>query len=429
MAKQSSNPKIVTKKHIARLERERRQITIIRWISIGAILVVALLLGYGYLKVNVLAAREPVAEVNGEQITTADWQERVRFQRVSLYNQLSTLAFYQQFGMDVSQQQNQIMSTLQLPELVGQQVLDQMVDEALIRQEAAKRGITVSSEEVDEKVQEAFNFFPNGTATPTVTPTEFVVEYPTLSSQQLTLYPSTLTPTAVMTSTPAPTSTPDRSATATATSTVAPPTPTFVPQSPTATSTPFTLEGFEKEYDESLTTFKGYEISEKTLRSVYEMDLLRSKLKEELAKDLARTDTQVLVRHILVTDEATAQLVYDQLKAGQDFAKLAADFSTDPGSAANGGYYDWAPASNYVAEFRDATLTQEIGEIGQPVQTEYGYHVIQVIGREELPTTDTQFEQKKESVFEEWLTTARESADIQKFDIWQDRVPTGPVLQ
>jgi parvulin-like peptidyl-prolyl isomerase len=321
------------------------------------------------------------------------------------------------------------MSTLQIPELVGQQVLDQMVDEALIRQEAAKRGITVSSEEVDEKVQEAFNFFPDGTATPTVTPTELVVGYPTLNSQQLTLYPSTLTPTAVQTSTPAPTSTPDRSATATATSTVAPPTPTFVPQSPTATSTPYTLDGFQEQYDESLTTFKGYEISEKTLRSVYEMDLLRSKLKEELAKDLAHTDTQVLVRHILVTDEATAQLVYDQLQAGQDFAKLAADFSTDPGSAANGGYYDWAPASNYVAEFRDATLTQEIGEIGQPVQTEYGYHIIQVIGREELPTTDTQFEQKKESVFEEWLTTARESADIQKFDIWQDRVPTGPVLQ
>lgn len=429
MAKQSSNPKIVTKKHIARLERERRQINIIRWISIGAVVVVALLLGYGYLKINVFAAREPVAEVNGEQITTADWQERVRFQRVNLYNQLSTLSFYQQFGMDVSQQQNQIMSTLQLPELVGQQVLDQMVDEALIRQEAAKRGITVSSEEVDEKVQEAFNFFPDGTATPTVTPTELVVGYPTLNSQQLTLYPSTLTPTAVQTSTPAPTATRDRSVTPTATSTVAPPTPTFVPQSPTATSTPFTVEGFEKEYDESITTFKGYEISEKTLRSVYEMDLLRSKLKEELAKDVARTDTQVLVRHILVTDEATAQLVYDQLQAGQDFAKLAADFSTDPGSAANGGYYDWAPASNYVAEFRDATLTQEIGEIGQPVQTEYGYHIIQVIGREELPTTDTQFEQKKESVFEEWLTTARESADIQKFDIWQDRVPTGPVLQ
>lgn len=429
MAKQSPNPKIVTKKHIARLERERQQIRLIRWIAIGAVLIVAALLGYGYLKINVLAAREPVAEVNGDTITTRDWQERVRFARVNLYNQLSTLSYYEQFGMDVSQQQNQIMTTLQLPELLGQQVLDQMVDDALIRQEAEKRGITVSSEEVDAMVKEAFNFFPNGTPTATVTPTELVVGYPTLNSQQLTLYPPTLTPTAVLTSTPAPTSTPDKSVTATATATVAPPTPTFVPQSPTATSTPYTLEGFQGQYKESVTTFEGYEISEKTLRSVYEMDILRNKLKEDLAKDLAHTDTQVLVRHILVSDEVTAQLVYDQLQAGQDFAKLAADFSTDPGSAANGGYYDWAPASNYVPEFRDATLTQEIGVIGKPVKTEYGYHIIQVIGREELPTTDSQFEQKKQSIFEEWLTTTRESADIQTFDVWKERVPTGPVLQ
>lgn len=429
MAKQSPNPKIVTKKHIARLERERQQIRLIRWIAIGAVLIVAALLGYGYLKINVLAAREPVAEVNGDTITTRDWQERVRFARVNLYNQLSTLAFYQQFGMDVTQQQNQIMSTLQLPELLGQQVLDEMVNDALIRQEAEKRGITATSEEVDKMVQEAFNFFPSGTPTATVTPTEMVVGYPTLNSQQLTLYPPTLTPTAVLTSTPAPTSTPDRSVTATATATVAPPTPTFVPQSPTATSTPYTLEGFQTQYAESLTTFEGYEISEKTLRSVYEMDILRNKLKEELARDLAHTDTQVLVRHILVSDEVTAQLVYDQLQAGQDFAKLAADFSTDPGSAANGGYYDWAPASNYVPEFRDATLTQEIGVIGMPVQTEFGYHIIQVIGREELPTTDSQFEQKKQSIFDEWLTATRASADIQTFDIWKERVPTGPVLQ
>ena len=429
MAKQSSNPKIVTKKHIARLERERQQVALIRMIAIVGIVIVLLLLGYGYLKINVFAAREPVAEVNGVKITTADWQERVRFARVNLYNQLSTLAFYQQFGMDVSQQQNQIMSTLQLPEVLGQQVLDEMVGEILIRQEAEKRGITVSAEEVDKMIQEAFNFFPNGTATPTITPTELVVEHPTLSSEQLTLYPSTSAPTPFLTPTLEPTTTPDRSVTATATFTPAPPTPTFVPQSPTATSTPYTLEGFEQQYDDSLTDFKTYNISEKTLRAVYEMEILRNKLKEELAKDLPHTETQVLVRHILVADEATAQLVYDQLQAGQDFAKLAADFSQDPGSATNGGYYDWAPASNYVPEFRDATLTQEIGVIGQPVKTEFGYHIIQVIGRQELPVTDSQLEQKKQTNFDDWLTATRESADIQIFDIWKTRVPTEPVLQ
>ena len=429
MAKQSSNPKIVTKKHIARLERERQQVALIRLIAIIGIIIVVLLLGYGYLKLNVLSAREPVAEVNGVKITTADWQERVRFTRVNLYNQLQTLSFYQQFGVDVSQQQNQIMSTLQQPEVLGQQVIDEMVDDVLIRQEAEKRGITVSAEEVDQMVQEAFNFFPNGTATPTITPTELVVAYPTLSSEQLTLYPPTSTPTPMLTSTPAPTSTPDTSVTATPTFTAAPPTPTLVPQDATATSTPYTLEGFQKQYEESLTNFKNFEISEKTFRAAFEMQLLRKKLQDDLAKDLPHTEVEVVLRQILVPDEATALMLYDQLQKGQDFAKLAADFSKDPGSAANGGYYDWAPASNYVPEFRDAALTQPIGEIGKPVKTEFGYHIIQVIGRQELPITDSQFEQKKQTNFTEWLATIRESADIQTFDIWKDRVPMEPVLQ
>ena len=430
MAKQSSNPKIVTKKHIARLERERQQVALIRLISIIGIVIVLLLLGYGYLKINVLAAREPVATVNGVKITTADWQERVRFGRVNLYNQLQNLAFYQQFGMDVSQQQNEITTKLQLPELLGQEVLDEMVNDELIRQEAEKRGITVTTEEVDKMVQEAFAFFPDGTATPTVTPTELVVEYPTLNSAQLELYPATLTPTPFLTSTPESTATPDTSVTATATATTAPATPTAVPQSPTATATPYTLEGFQQQYKESMDNFKtNYKISEKTLRSVYEIEILRNKLKEDLAKDLTHTETQVLVQHILVADEATAQAVEERLKNGEDFATLATEVSTDPGSASRGGYYDWAPASNYVPEFRDATLTQEIGVIGQPVKTDFGYHIIRVIGRQELPITDAQFEQKKQTNLDDWLKTIRESADIQTFDIWKTRVPTEPVLQ
>ena len=240
MPKESPTPKVVTKKHIARLERERRQSNIIRGIAIGGILIVVLLLGYGYLKLNVLQLHDPVAKVNGVTITTGQWQERVQLQRVNLLNLYQTYQFYQQnFGMDTSQQLQQIQLTLQSPETLGQQVLDQMIDEILIRQEAEKRGISVSADEVEEAIKAAYNFFPNGTPTPTMTPTEFSL--PTLSAEQLTIYPATATPTEVLTPSPAPTNTPDRSVTPTATSTTAPPTPTFVPQSPTATETPYTL--------------------------------------------------------------------------------------------------------------------------------------------------------------------------------------------
>ena len=428
MANQSSTPKIVTKKHIARLERERQQVRLIRTIAISGIVIVALLLVYGYLKLNVLSTREPVAEVNGVEITTKEWQERVRLERVNLYNQLSRYQFFQQsFGMDTTQQQQEIAMQLSLTETIGQQVLDQMVNEILIRQEAEKRGITVSDDEVENLLQEAYGFYPDGTPTPTLTPTEFAL--PTLNAEQALLYPPTSTPTEVLTSTPEPTSTPDTSATATATATIAPPTPTLVPEAATASPTPYTLEGYETRFQETITEFKSYGISEETLRKVYEIELIRNKLKDDMARELSRTDTQVLLRHILVPNELAAQTIIDRLNRGEDFAKLAAQFSTDPGSKDAGGVYDWAPASNYVPEFRDASLTQEIGVVGQPVKTDFGYHIIQVIGREELSITDSQFEQKKQTTFDEWVTTARESADIQTFDIWKERVPTEPVLQ
>ena len=110
MAKQSSNPKVVTKKHQARLERERRQIKLIRAIAVAGVVIVLLLLVYGYLKLNVLSLREPVAVVNGVKITTQQWQERVRLERINLYNQLNRYQFFQQsFGMDTTQQQQEIL--------------------------------------------------------------------------------------------------------------------------------------------------------------------------------------------------------------------------------------------------------------------------------------------------------------------------------
>jgi parvulin-like peptidyl-prolyl isomerase len=426
MAKQSSNPKVVTKKHQARLERERRQIQLIRTIALAGIVIVVLLLVFGYLRLNVFSLREPVAEVNGVKITTQEWQERVRMERVSLYNQLSRYQFFQQnFGMDTTQQQQQIMTELNTPDVIGQRVLDQMVDEVLIRQEAEKRGITASTEEVQTLLQESYNFFPNGSPTPTITPTE--VLFPTMSSQQMTIYPATATATEAVTGTPEPNTTPEDT-TPTATFTAGPPTPTFVPEAATATTTPYTLEGFQQQYNETLTEFKDYGISEQTLREVYEVQILRQKLQEDLAKDLPRTDVQVWARHILVDTAELAKQVQTMLLAGEDFAKVAQDFSKDTGSAANGGDLGWQPASNFVPEFSEAVKTQEIGAIGEPVQTQYGYHVIQVIAREELPLTDAQFETKAQTALTDWLTAAREAADKTINEIWRERVPTEPVL-
>ena len=429
MAKPSNTPKIVTKKHIARLERERQQVRLIRAIALGGILVVVLLLAYGYLNLNVFQLQKPVAEVNGEVITTKDWQERVRFQRVNLLNLYNTYVFYQQnFGMDTTQQQQEVTFYLQSPETLGQQVIDQMIDEALIRQEAEKRGITVSEEEIQKDIQSEYGFFPDGTPTPTVIPTEFLT--PTLSAEQLTVYPSTSTPTEAPPSTATPTSTPDKSVTQTPTATAAPPTPTFVPELPTATATPFTEEGFKEQYSTTVSEFKSYNVSEATFRSVYRNKLLRAKLLEELSKDVPRTEEQVWARHILVEDERALGIVRSLIVSGWDFAEIAKKYSKDTGSGANGGDLGWAPRSKYVKEFADAAFSQPIGEIGEPVKSEFGYHIIQVIDRQERPLDATAYEQMREAALTDWLTKTREDATeagtLKTYDTWKTIVPTEP---
>lgn len=432
MSNQSIPPKVTTRKHIARLERERRQVALIRTIAAISIGFVILLIGYGALDSTYLKLRKPVAEINGEVINLKYWQERVQWQRSQLVRTLQMYQFYQQnFGMDTSQQQQQIQFQLQYSDYLGDQVLTQLVDEALIRQEAQKRGITVTTEELDELLQESLSYFPNGTPTPTITPTEF--SYPTLTTEQLALYPPTSTPAPFLSPTPGPTNTPDPAATVTpiASPTSAVPTPTFIPQPPTATATPFTFEGYQESYKEMVDSFDLFGVSEATFRSVFENQLYREKLLEVITEDTPHTAEQVLARHILISDYTQALAVQALLRNGSDFAKLAREYSEDTGSGAEGGNLGWFGRGQMVSAFEEAAFTQEIGAIGDLVQTEYGYHIIQVIAREELPVSASQYEQLKQTAFTDWLTKQREDATaagtyITYSETWQNNIPPLP---
>ena len=428
MTRQSSTPKIVTKKHIARLERERRQVAIIRTISFIAIAFVILLVGYGILDTTYFKMNRAVAEVNGEKIPLGYWQERVQMYRLNLINTLQQYQYYQQtFGMDMSQQVQQIETQLQSDQYLGETTVSQLVDEALIRQEAQKRGITVSDAEVEERLQHLFDFYPNGTPSPTITPTEFST--PTLSATQKALFPPTSTPTKPsVTATPSPTNTAAPSATVTATQLA---TPTFLPQPPTGTPTPYTLEGFKTQYADMLDTYKSVHVSEKTFRLVYENQLYREKLTAEIAKDTPNTEEQVWARHILIKDAGLATSVYEKLKAGMNFAEAASQYSEDTGSAANGGDLGWFGKGQMVAEFEQAAFSQPIGEIGKPVQSQFGYHIIQVLDRQQLPVSASRYEQLKQEAFDNWLTTTREAAKTAEAikinaELWQANIPTAP---
>lgn len=97
----------------------------------------------------------------------------------------------------------------------------------------------------------------------------------------------------------------------------------------------------------------------------------------------ARTDDEALAR----ADEVRAKLV-----AGADFAALANTYSDDPGSKDNGGLYANAALNQFVEPFKQAGLSQPIGEIGQPVKTDYGYHIIVVDSRSEKTAAEARDE-------------------------------------
>lgn len=125
-------------------------------------------------------------------------------------------------------------------------------------------------------------------------------------------------------------------------------------------------------------------------------------------------------RHILVKTEEEANAILAEIKAGKKFADLAKEKSLDPGSKENGGELGWAPATNYVQPFGEAVMSQKEGEVSaKPIKTDYGYHIIEVIGARDnnitLDQVRPKIEQQLQSKqFEEFVKMARSDAKIVK---------------
>jgi peptidyl-prolyl cis-trans isomerase C len=103
-----------------------------------------------------------------------------------------------------------------------------------------------------------------------------------------------------------------------------------------------------------------------------------SEVKAEYDAQVANMPMEYKARHILVDTKEKAEAIIKQLEAGADFAKLAAQDSKDP-SGKNGGDLGWFNPQSMVKPFADAVMALKKGETTkQPVQTQYGWHVIQL---------------------------------------------------
>ena len=434
MAKNKSQ-KIITKKHLARQEREQRQTRIITGIAIGIIVLVVLGIAYGLLNDTLFLNWRTAVSVNGQTRSLHDFQVRIRVARQQLINQYQQYQqLAQMFGMDpstdpqMSQALTQITSELDTPSTLGSQVMDDMVHDLLIRQYAKANGITVSAAEVEKAAEEALHYYQNGTPTPTLTPTTLV--YPTLDATQLALVSPTFTPTVPPTSTPGatetpggatvtpgPTATPDQTNTAT-------PVPSLTP-----TATLYTHQGYLGQYKDALKVYSALGLSDADFRFIFfESGLYHDRVQAKITANITHQQEQVWARHILVADEATATSIIKQLAAGADFATLAAKYSIDTGSKDKGGDLGWFGRGTMVAEFENAAFALKIGEISQPVKSTYGYHVIQVLGHEVRPLSDTDYQTAVTNAFNAWLTTQRNASKVVIYNGWLNYVPTSPTL-
>lgn len=172
------------------------------------------------------------------------------------------------------------------------------------------------------------------------------------------------------------------------------------------------LKGVKEQYGESYESVLAQSnLTEETLKTNIRFTLLQEKaLKdvevtdEEIEKYYNQASQELKARHILVEDEETAKEIKAKLDAGEDFAKLAKEFSTDPGSGEQGGDLGWFTVGTMVPEFNDAAYALEVDEISEPVQSEHGFHIIQVTEKRDVKDYG-KLEDKKEEIRESIAAT------------------------
>jgi parvulin-like peptidyl-prolyl isomerase len=414
------------RKYRSRSEREAQGNRIVL-IAAGILgLVIVLILGGALLIEYVITPNQPVAEVAGQGISTRDFQQRVSFERWRLGNFL--LAQIGQYPPDTQQQLlsnqqygfSQYYQALQIPTTLGNQVLTDMENELIVQQYAKDHNISVTPDDVDKKIFQAFGYAPNPTtATPTVTPT------------------ITTTPLVSPTPTTTPTLTPVPSQTVTPT---ASPFPTGIPTAtPGATEQRQNYDKNSKNYFDTAAKASG--ISEAQIRQIYYNSALADKVKEAVAPLPAAQQEQVKARHILInvpqgtTDDAAfkqkANDIMAALQKGESFANLARANSEDTGSGAKGGELGWASKGAYVKEFEDAVWNKDnkVGDVLGPIKTQYGYHIIQIEGRETRTVSESDRTTMQDKSYNDWLTAQQTEKKAQKFDNWASVKQDTPTLE
>lgn len=420
-AGKSKQPRLI-REYKTKAEREA---VIQRYIILGTAIVIgiaAVVLVAAIAIDQFVVPGQPAAVVNNETITIGEFQRRVRFERALINIRLNqAIAEAQLLGVPQDQVASFLggqppysvwLNEIQVPDQLGNRVLNEMIDNELTRQRAEELGLSVTPEDIQEQLNQFFNYDPNEgltTPTPTLTPT------------------TTPTPFVSPTPTNTPTASPTPLLTATATFT---PFPSATPSgTPDATQRAENFTSIRDDFYAAIRRDTG--LSDDDINQLFESLALRKVLRDHVTAEMSRTAPFVNVRQIVVDSEERALEVVAALQGGESFAELAQAVSSDA-SNTQGGELGWQQLSsletNYGEAVADAIREAEIGALIGPIQSDAGYYIIQVRGREDREQSDDEYEAARDAEFEQYVDDLRdaEGTTVEIFDTWLDYVPEDP---
>lgn len=173
------------------------------------------------------------------------------------------------------------------------------------------------------------------------------------------------------------------------------------------------LAGSQEDWNAWLVS-NGYAPEEftETLRET----LVTNRLRDAITGDLTGDVPQVHARHILVATEQEANDVLARLQAGGDFAGLAQQFSLDETTRTNGGDLGWFTQEELlVPQLADAAFALQPGQIGGPVTTTLGFHIVQMLESGSRPVDEERRFYIAQARFENWLQDMRDKSTIERY--------------
>lgn len=318
-----------------------------------------------------------IANVNGTPISGQEFVQRARYKRYVLVSQYARLkdlyaVVSQQndptTGETIQQQMTDIAAMLKNPQKVGEQTVEDLVQETIIRQEAERRGIKIDAAEVQNQINHYFNYYPEGIPTPE------------------------------------PGSTPGSGL------------------------TPIQKDVFDRKYQTMLQEVAANTgLTEADIRRTFETQLMTTQLANALFPELTEGDEQVHASHILVADLETAQKVLRLLSSGEAWETLAETYTQDPAFSENKGDMGWFGRGEMLSALEEAAFNTPVGQVSSPVQSDYGWHLVKVLEKEIKPFTTERLATVRNQKMGAWLTQ-QQASGVEIVDGWQQMIPYMPSI-